>query len=437
MIKTGGVSAKGLSDNSFFFGMMHMMQEMGGHRVGTSLMSGYQNWIMGRTTQQVAEEMVKSGMIDPSQAKYGKTGHITKVLPGALQNAQMFRENPFEYLEKVVLPQARARGVQDGQPMTDYLDRLYSNRTWGNLLNTMYRERANIHKHIAAGGQAAGIDALAKIGAGGLSGKEIDYEAKLANLKLVLGEKILPLAVYGLEKLISTLDGLTAFARAWPTLTKGFAVLSGLAVVAGSLLLLASAFRALTVAWQFTRLGVVFRGLMSGVGVGLSLAGQAVLFLGRALLMNPIGLIITGIAMTAFLLWQHWDSLKPKLLELWERIKTGFHTFIHMSLSGWQWLFNVLIDGINKLLPKAMALNRVTFADDYATSHRPQKGGRPYVVPSKGHTLQVNTVLNMDGRQVATAVTTHQAREANRPGMGAPTFDPTRAPKPVGLGYAR
>nr|CCA82201.1 putative phage-related membrane protein [blood disease bacterium R229] len=441
MIKTGGVSAKGLSDNSFFFGMMHMMQEMGGNRVGTSLMSGYQNWVMGRTTQQVAEEMAKSGMIDPSQVKYGKTGHITKVLPGALQNAQMFRENPFEYLEKVVLPQARAKGVQDGQQMTDYLDKLYSNRTWGNLLNTMYRERANIHKHMAAGGQAAGIDELAKIGAGGLPGKEIDYEAKLANLKLVLGEKILPLAVYGLEKLISALDHLTAFAREWPTLTKvlvvGFAALSGLAVVAGGVLLFASAFRALAVIWQFTRLGVVFRGLMSGVGFGLRIAGQAVLFLGRALLMNPIGLIVTGIAVAAFLLWKNWDSIKPKLLELWESIKTGFHTFIHMYLSGWQSLFNFLIDGINKLLPKAMELNRLSFADDYAKANLPQKGGSPYVVPNKGQTVQVNTVLNMDGRQVATAVTTHQAREANRPGMGAPTFDPTRAPMPVGLGYAR
>ncbi|MCI4427760.1 MAG: hypothetical protein JHC40_01190 [Burkholderiales bacterium] len=441
MIKTGGVSVKGLSDNSFFFGMMHMMQEMGGTRVGTSLMSGYQNWVMGRTTQQVAEEMAKAGMIDPSQIKYGKTGHITKVLPGALQQAQLFRENPFEYLEKVVLPQARSKGVQDGQQMTDYLDKLYSNRTWGNLLNTMYRERANIHKHMAAGGQATGIDELAKIGAGGLPGKEIDYEAKLANLKLVLGEKILPLAVYGLEKLIGVLDRVTAFAREWPTLTKvlvvGFAALSGLAVVAGGILLFASAFRALAVIWQFTRLGLVFSSLMSGVGSGLRIAGQAVLFLGRALLMNPIGLIVTGIAVAAFLLWKNWDSIKPKLLELWESIKTGFHTFIHMYLSGWQSLFNFLIDGINKLLPKAMELNRVTFADDYAKSNLPQKGGSPYVVPNKGQTVQVNTVLNMDGRQVATAVTTHQAREANRPGMGASTFDPTRGAMPVGLGYAR
>jgi hypothetical protein len=441
LIKTGGVSAKGLSDNSFFFGMMHMMQEMGGRRIGMSLMSGYQNWVMGRTTQQVAEEMAKAGMIDPSQIKYGKTGHITKVLPGALQNAQLFRENPFEYLEKVVLPQARSKGVQDGQQMTDYLDKLYSNRTWGNLLNTMYRERANIRKHMVAGEGAMGIDALYKVGSGGLTGKEIDYEAKLANLKLVLGVKILPLAVRGLEMLIGVLNRVTAFAKKWPTLTKvlvvGIAALAGLAVVAGGILLFASAFLALAVIWQYTGLGVVFGALMSGVGFGLSVAGKAVLFLGRALLMNPVGLVVTGIAAAALLLWNNWGSVKPKLLEMWEGIKNGFHTFIHMFLSGWQSLFNYLIGGINKLLPKAMALNRVSFADDYAKNNLDKKSGSGYVKPRSERPMHVTVVSHLDGREVARNTTMHQARELNRPAIGGALFDPTMGATPVGLGHAR
>jgi hypothetical protein len=507
MIKTGGVSVKGLSDNSFFFGMMHMMQEMGGTRVGTSLMSGYQNWVMGRTTQQVAEEMAKAGMIDPSQIKYGKTGHITKVLPGALQQAQLFRENPFEYLEKVVLPQARSKGVQDGQQMTDYLDKLYSNRTWGNLLNTMYRERANIHKHMAAGGQATGIDELAKIGAGGLPGKEIDYEAKLANLKLVLGEKILPLAVYGLEKLIGVLDRVTAFAREWPTLTKvlvvGFAALSGLAVVAGGILLFASAFRALSVIWQFTRLGVVFRGLMSGVGSGLRIAGQAVLFLGRALLMNPIGLVVAGIAAAAYLLYRNWSTVGPYVMKAWEIIKAVFHVSanwivgrvqamwgfvkpifdfyvatwtaigkvvagifvsIYSTITGW---LGKLVDWIaNSPIGKAIgwvastakgmvdAAGRAissgfdkTYAWAVAENGKaaPTGDGRPaatrtgsqYIATRSERPMQVTVVSQLDGREVARNTTMYQSREANRPGMGAPTFDPTRGAMPVGLGYAR
>lgn len=441
MIKTGGVSAKAMNDQAFFYTMGHFMQEMGGSRVGTSLMSAYQNLVMGRTTQQVAEELNKSGLLDKSQIHYGKTGHITKIDPGALSQVETMRANPFEYLKTVILPKLYAQGVKDGDQMEMAISKLFSNRTASSLFVTMYKERELAARATERAKHAVGVDGLFNLGQNTLAGKEIDYEAKLANLKLELGQKVLPLAVKGLELLIGALDRVTAFAKEWPTLTKvlvvGFAALSGLAVVAGGILLFAAAFKALTVVWQFTRLGAVFSGLMSGIGTGLRLAGQAVLFLGRALLMNPVGLIVTGIAVAAFLLWKNWDSIKPKLLELWESIKTGFHTFIHMYLSGWQSLFNFLIEGINKLLPKAMELNRLSFADDYAKANLPQKGGSPYIKPATERPMQVTVVSQLDGREVARNTTMYQAREANRPGMGAPTFDPTMGARPVGLGYAR
>lgn len=56
---------------------------------------------------------------------------------------------------------------------------------------------------------------------------------------------------------------------------------------------------------------------------GLRLAGQAVLFLGRALLMNPIGLAVTVIAGAAYLIWKNWDRLGPMFARLWSSIKAG------------------------------------------------------------------------------------------------------------------
>jgi hypothetical protein len=73
---------KQLDDTQFFFGMLHTMQEMGGHRAGTGLATAYQNWAAGRTTQQSAEELVQLGLIKPGSVKYGKTGHVTKLLLG-------------------------------------------------------------------------------------------------------------------------------------------------------------------------------------------------------------------------------------------------------------------------------------------------------------------------------------------------------------------
>ena len=239
LIKTGGVAAKRLNDNSFFFGMMHMMQEQGGNRVGTSLMSGYQNWALGRTTTQVAEEMLKAGLIGKDDVSYTKTGKVKKILPNKLNNVELFRENPFEYMEKEILPKMRARGIQDGDQMQNELDKLYSNRTFGSLLNTMYRERELIKKHSAAGEKAAGIDDLYQKGLQTFQGQKIVFDAKWADFKLALGldTGFLDLATSALKLFGGALSFITNAAEEHPTVAKY--ALGTLAVGAGAATLLA------------------------------------------------------------------------------------------------------------------------------------------------------------------------------------------------------
>ncbi|TBV10263.1 phage tail tape measure protein [Stutzerimonas kirkiae] len=57
---------------------------------------------------------------------------------------------------------------------------------------------------------------------------------------------------------------------------------------------------------------------------GLRLAGQAVLWLGRALLMNPIGLAVTAIAAAAYLIYRNWEPIKGFFSGLWQEIRAGF-----------------------------------------------------------------------------------------------------------------
>ncbi|WP_256664073.1 MULTISPECIES: phage tail tape measure protein [unclassified Pseudomonas] len=72
--------------------------------------------------------------------------------------------------------------------------------------------------------------------------------------------------------------------------------------------------------------GALFLGKMLGgtLLVGLKLAGQAVLWLGRALMLNPIGLLITGIALAAYLIYRHWAPIKAFFTGLWGEVTTGF-----------------------------------------------------------------------------------------------------------------
>ena len=76
---------------------------------------------------------------------------------------------------------------------------------------------------------------------------------------------------------------------------------------------------------------------------GLKLAGQAVLWLGRALMMNPIGLAITGIALAAYLIYRYWEPIKTFFTGLWAEVKEGFNggltgiigLLINFSPIGW------------------------------------------------------------------------------------------------------
>jgi TP901 family phage tail tape measure protein len=72
--------------------------------------------------------------------------------------------------------------------------------------------------------------------------------------------------------------------------------------------------------------GLLFLGGILGGSLlnGLRLAGQAVLWLGRALLLNPIGLLITGLAVGAYLIYRYWEPIKGFFGGLWSEVRAGF-----------------------------------------------------------------------------------------------------------------
>ncbi|WP_353798257.1 phage tail tape measure protein [Enterobacter cloacae] len=57
---------------------------------------------------------------------------------------------------------------------------------------------------------------------------------------------------------------------------------------------------------------------------GLKLVGQTFIWLGRALLMNPIGLTITAIAGAAYLIYRYWEPISGFFSGLWTHIKAAF-----------------------------------------------------------------------------------------------------------------
>lgn len=64
------------------------------------------------------------------------------------------------------------------------------------------------------------------------------------------------------------------------------------------------------------------------LGKAFMFAGRGIIWMGRALLMNPIGLAITAIAGGAYLIYENWDKLKPWFTALWDDIVAKFETAV-------------------------------------------------------------------------------------------------------------
>lgn len=91
------------------------------------------------------------------------------------------------------------------------------------------------------------------------------------------------------------------------------------------------------------------RTLAGGLLTGLRLAGQAVLWLGRAMLLNPIGLAVTAIGVAAYLVWKNWDKVKGAVMAGWNWLKGVKNQFFTAGED----LINGLVNGITSKLTAA------------------------------------------------------------------------------------
>ncbi|KSG23145.2 phage tail tape measure protein [Pseudomonas aeruginosa] len=142
-----------------------------------------------------------------------------------------------------------------------------------------------------------------------------------------------------LKGLINDLGNVAVRIKEWvkenPGLTAAiFKTAAGLALLltvgGGITLMLASMLGPFAVArYGLTLLGIKGMGLSSvliNLGkVALPLVWKGILLIGRALLMNPIGLAVTAIAAAAYLIYQNWEPIKAFFLGLWAEIKAGFN----------------------------------------------------------------------------------------------------------------
>jgi hypothetical protein len=334
LIKTGGIAAKSMDEKAFYYELEPLVQELGGFGVGNGLMSGYNNLYQGRTSKRAAMNLDRLGLIgDHTKVVPDKVGQTAQLNPGALLGSDLFKKSQFEWMEKILLPQLAKHGITDKSQVLDTIGSLYTNRKAGDLMANMYLQRPQIHKNMALNAGAYDIDQLDNLGRDQASGKEMETLAKLADLKLTMGEKILPLYSRAIDTVTAALDDLNGFMERNPILSKvmivGFGSLAAILVVLGPLMLglaaLIGPYAMLHV--LFSKMGIaggVLTPVLRGAASAFLWLGRALLFVGRAFLMNPIGLVITAIALAAYLIYQYWEPIKRFFTDLWNVVGNAF-----------------------------------------------------------------------------------------------------------------
>jgi len=159
-------------------------------------------------------------------------------------------------------------------------------------------------------------------------------EGSWSNAMSEIGATIAP----ELKDLINGIGELAVSVKNWvkenPGLTSALVKTAGglamlLAVGGGVTLMMASFLGPFAMArYALTFLGIKSLGAVTalkGLGSALLWAGKTVLLLGRALMMNPIGLAVMAIATAAFLIYRYWDPIKAYFMGLWAEVKEGFN----------------------------------------------------------------------------------------------------------------
>lgn len=178
-----------------------------------------------------------------------------------------------------------------------------------------------------------------------LSAKLQTSKNRAAELSATLGETLKPTLDSIKTATDGVLDRLNTWARDNPRLASGLmhvlAAVAGVLLAVGTLTLgLAAVLGPLVV----VRYGLAMLGMQGGLATAafglLRTAGAAalgglargILLVGRALLLNPIGLAITAIATAAYLIYEHWEPIKAFFLDLWESVKKIFWNAIDYLL---------------------------------------------------------------------------------------------------------
>lgn len=486
-IKYGRASALNWSDEFMVQKLPTLVQELGGSSTGTAMMSIYQSLVGGAMTGRSIAEFERLGLVDRTKINPNNLtpeGRIKKMSPGGIIGTDTFLSDPHKFAWEYLVPamlkdgivtQAGIDAIQRGElkdggigeaarkAITKEIALLFGNRTAQGMMDTLVLQDKKIHRDANMVVGAMGLDEGAKFYS------EQDYgiakgqlHEQWNNLITALGAPEVQSATRILHGLTDAITGLSQTVTAHP-------------VVASALMN-----------------GLLFGGV-STILLGLGAIAFAVLG-PMGLLIVGLGMLATVVASFAA---SHWDKISDWWNGRAEYIdkKGGFHArkegvqdrasaavskaqtdvqklknFLSSTSSAigdaaskvWEAMKQIggrLADAIMSIPGMVMGAiasmaSAIGNAIAGALGGLSIGGGKPgsasrgafgpgsgiqkqNYVPNggRGGSVQHASIINLDGRRLATVVTEHQVR-SSRMVQSAASFDGRAHPTPVDYSHA-
>lgn len=279
--KTANSAKFSLSETGIYH-LAPILQELGGMRTGTSLVSLMQNLANGRTTHASAQNLLGLGLLDPRKVEYDKIGRVKRVLPGSTVDSDLLREDPVAWVNKNLLPKLRGK-TQSKQD--ELINSILSNRTAAGLVATVVAQNERIRKDTGLYRGARSIDEGDEAQRDNFLRAETDYQKALDSLRQKSAIVILPSLTRGLNSLTGLLEWFSKTIEANPLLARigagGIAGGGALAAAAGTVAVIVGTIRAIGALGGAARvLGLVAAELAAinaqgGLKPGIPLTGGA------------------------------------------------------------------------------------------------------------------------------------------------------------------
>lgn len=201
---------------------------------------------------------------------------------------------------------------------------------------------------------------------------------KLKNSLTEIAEKIgkafLPVITSFVENITPVIYSITEWVETNPQLMEWVLTIGGgVGAVVGGLLTLHSAFSFVTAGLlPFLKLGKFLGGFLGNflfsainklslgfgyligyIAKGAMMFSKAIFMMSRALLTNPIGLLIAGIAVAAYLIYDNWGKIGPWFAELWQTVSGAFSSawssITNFCSEAWTNISNFFTSGIGNI----------------------------------------------------------------------------------------